>query len=285
MNYLWILAFCLCGALATPITDDETLPDEMASELDIVEERDDELMDKIEDEEEELDFALTMDDELATPITEDETQPEEMATEVDIVEERDDELGDKIEDEGEEDLEERVIKIAKERKTLKIECPKNRKIIVTRALYGTKKCKKASRKSFKIASKHCNGKKKCTIKASNKVFGDPCVGTRKSLRVSYVCAKVSIACEHKTLKLKCPKKKKIVVVRANYGRWRKAICKRAKKYMKDTKCAAKLSRKRVSRSCNGKRWCAIKASNKVFGDPCKGTFKYLRVAHICVPKK
>ena len=55
--------------------------------------------------------------------------------------------------------------------------------------------------------------------------------------------------------------------------------------MKDTKCAAKVSRKRVSRSCNGKRTCDIKASNKVFGDPCKGTFKYLRVAHICVPKK
>ena len=53
MNYLWILAFCLCGALATPITEDETQPDEMATELDIVEERDDELVDKIEDEGEE----------------------------------------------------------------------------------------------------------------------------------------------------------------------------------------------------------------------------------------
>ena len=39
MNYLWILAFCLCGGLATPITKDETLPDEMATELDIVEEK------------------------------------------------------------------------------------------------------------------------------------------------------------------------------------------------------------------------------------------------------
>jgi len=81
------------------------------------------------------------------------------------------------------------------------------------------------------------------------------------------------------------KKKKIVVVRANYGRWGKATCKKAKKYMKNTKCAAKVSKRRVSKSCNGKRGCAIKASNKVFGDPCKGTFKYLRVAHICVPKK
>ena len=40
MNYLWILAFCLCGALATPVTEDETQPKEMASELDIIEERD-----------------------------------------------------------------------------------------------------------------------------------------------------------------------------------------------------------------------------------------------------
>ena len=48
MNYLWILAFCLCGGLATPITEDETLPAEMATELGIVEERDDELVDKIE---------------------------------------------------------------------------------------------------------------------------------------------------------------------------------------------------------------------------------------------
>ena len=46
MNYLWILAFCLCGGLATPITKDETLHDEMATEL---EERVDELVDKIED--------------------------------------------------------------------------------------------------------------------------------------------------------------------------------------------------------------------------------------------
>jgi len=53
MNYLWILAFCLCGALATPVTEDESLPDKMATELDIVEERDDELVYKIEDEGEE----------------------------------------------------------------------------------------------------------------------------------------------------------------------------------------------------------------------------------------
>ncbi|KAG7242455.1 hypothetical protein INR49_022486 [Caranx melampygus] len=33
----------------------------------------------------------------------------------------------------------------------------------------------------------CNGKNSCTIKASNGVFGDPCVGTYKYLEVSYAC--------------------------------------------------------------------------------------------------
>ena len=54
MKNLLILAFCLCGALATPIIEDETQPDEMAPELNFVEERDDELVDKIEVEGEEI---------------------------------------------------------------------------------------------------------------------------------------------------------------------------------------------------------------------------------------
>ncbi|XP_041860630.1 uncharacterized protein LOC121652113 [Melanotaenia boesemani] len=34
----------------------------------------------------------------------------------------------------------------------------------------------------------CNGKNRCTITASNSVFGDPCVGTFKYLEVAHVCA-------------------------------------------------------------------------------------------------
>uniref|UniRef100_A0A3B4TW71 SUEL-type lectin domain-containing protein n=1 Tax=Seriola dumerili TaxID=41447 RepID=A0A3B4TW71_SERDU len=33
----------------------------------------------------------------------------------------------------------------------------------------------------------CNGKSSCSVKASNSVFGDPCVGTYKYLEVSYRC--------------------------------------------------------------------------------------------------
>ncbi|XP_076022298.1 uncharacterized protein LOC143012854 [Genypterus blacodes] len=38
-----------------------------------------------------------------------------------------------------------------------------------------------------IVSDSCNGKSNCTIRASNSVFQDPCVGTYKSLEVAYVC--------------------------------------------------------------------------------------------------
>ena len=44
MKYLLILAFCLCGALATPI-ENETSPDELATDLDFVED----VMDEVED--------------------------------------------------------------------------------------------------------------------------------------------------------------------------------------------------------------------------------------------
>ncbi|MGI4401095.1 hypothetical protein ACR2V8_26930, partial [Klebsiella pneumoniae] len=34
---------------------------------------------------------------------------------------------------------------------------------------------------------HCNYRGFCTVRASNSVFGDPCVGTFKYLDVSYYC--------------------------------------------------------------------------------------------------
>nr|XP_046254129.1 uncharacterized protein LOC124064001 [Scatophagus argus] len=38
-----------------------------------------------------------------------------------------------------------------------------------------------------VVSDKCNGKNSCIIKASNTVFGDPCVGTYKYLEVAYTC--------------------------------------------------------------------------------------------------
>ncbi|XP_068191366.1 L-rhamnose-binding lectin CSL3-like [Antennarius striatus] len=42
-------------------------------------------------------------------------------------------------------------------------------------------------KAYKIVSKMCDGKQKCSVDAKNSVFGDPCNGTYKYLQVSYTC--------------------------------------------------------------------------------------------------
>uniref|UniRef100_A0A667YT86 SUEL-type lectin domain-containing protein n=1 Tax=Myripristis murdjan TaxID=586833 RepID=A0A667YT86_9TELE len=41
--------------------------------------------------------------------------------------------------------------------------------------------------TLEILKSRCNGKRSCTIYASNSVFGDPCVGTYKYLELAYTC--------------------------------------------------------------------------------------------------
>ena len=75
--------------------------------------------------------------------------------------------------------------------------------------------------------------------------------------------------EHKTLKLKCPVGKVIYIRSAIYGRT-------------SEDCKAGNSKQIVSDRCGNKRKCGVRASNDVFGDPCHGIFKYLKVGYICV---
>jgi len=83
MKNLLILAFCLCGALATPIIENETSPDEMTAEL---------------------------------------TSPNEMATELDFAEEITGEAEDKTEDVSKQPCEEKCPTDKCKIKCLKIKC-------------------------------------------------------------------------------------------------------------------------------------------------------------------
>ncbi|CAD5116778.1 DgyrCDS5627 [Dimorphilus gyrociliatus] len=210
-----------------------------------------------------------------------------------------------------------------EHKVLKLACPAGRKIAVRRAVYGRGKgdmkvCPQkslskfqkriaasvcASKKSLSQVRKFCNGKRRCNVLAKNNVFGDPCPGIFKYLRVAYVCKKVlatppkpkpkpnvktGVTCEHKVLKLACPAGRKIAVRRAVYGRGKgdMKVCpqKSLSKFQKRiaaSVCASKKSLSQVRKFCNGKRRCNVLAKNNVFGDPCPGIFKYLRVAYVC----
>ncbi|CAD5120030.1 DgyrCDS8611 [Dimorphilus gyrociliatus] len=198
-----------------------------------------------------------------------------------------------------------------EHKVLKLACPAGRKIAVRRAVYGRGKgdmkvCPQkslskfqkriaasvcASKKSLSQVRKFCNGKRRCNVLAKNNVFGDPCPGIFKYLRVAYVCkkdVKTGVTCEHKVLKLACPAGRKIAVRRAVYGRGKgdMKVCpqKSLSKFQKRiaaSVCASKKSLSQVRKFCNGKRRCNVLAKNNVFGDPCPGIFKYLRVAYVC----
>ncbi|XP_078701713.1 uncharacterized protein LOC144927849 [Branchiostoma floridae x Branchiostoma belcheri] len=91
-----------------------------------------------------------------------------------------------------------------EHQTLTIGCPTGRQINIVSALYGrtsrgvcpsgpirTTSCRSPNSQVW-VRGK-CQGRSSCSVRASNSVFGDPCVGTFKYLEVSYTC----IACSGK----------------------------------------------------------------------------------------
>jgi len=49
----------------------------------------------------------------------------------------------------------------------------------------TTNCK--SSRSLSVMKKRCNGRRSCSVPATNSVFGDPCYGTKKFLQASYAC--------------------------------------------------------------------------------------------------
>ncbi|XP_035693203.1 L-rhamnose-binding lectin ELEL-1-like [Branchiostoma floridae] len=87
-----------------------------------------------------------------------------------------------------------------------------------------------------------------------------------------------VTCEHETMVLNCGGGEEIVVVAANYGRTSSCLCGGS---IKTLSCYAGNSLRIVRQDCNGKRACRVTASNDVFGDPCKGTRKYLEVSYYC----
>jgi len=95
-----------------------------------------------------------------------------------------------------------------------------------------------------------------------------------------------VACEHrsnKVLELSCPEGQLLKVNSAVYGRQSEEVCTNlGEGKMKDLNCAAEDSLKIMGDWCNGNNSCSIEAANSVFGDPCKGTVKYLLVDYECV---
>ncbi|OWF49551.1 L-rhamnose-binding lectin CSL3 [Mizuhopecten yessoensis] len=155
-------------------------------------------------------------------------------------------------------------------RTTKSVCP-------NRATYNVK-CKAMS--SMAKVSEACDGKSECILSASNTVFGDPCRGTYKYLEVEYKCIKTEVVCEGRRKTIKCDAGETIKVMSSMYGRTTKSVCPNRATY--NVKCKATSSMAKVSEACDGTSECILSASNTVFGDPCRGTYKYLEVEYKCI---
>lgn len=88
-------------------------------------------------------------------------------------------------------------------------------------------------------------------------------------------------CEHQRMTINCGSKA-INIQSATYGRTRRGIC--GFRNNRNTNCHAGTSMMLAKYECQGQSRCTLHAKNSAFGDPCRGTFKYLEVRYECVPK-
>ncbi|XP_071176263.1 L-rhamnose-binding lectin ELEL-1-like [Mytilus edulis] len=91
----------------------------------------------------------------------------------------------------------------------------------------------------------CNRRSLCKLDSNNHQFGDPCYGTYKYLEVKYKCS----VCPHPS-------------IRTHY-------------------CRSSVSIRKIKWQCNRRSPCKLESKNHQFGDPCNGTYKYLKVNYKC----
>nr|XP_026692634.1 L-rhamnose-binding lectin SML isoform X1 [Ciona intestinalis] len=179
----------------------------------------------------------------------------------------------------------------------RISCPTGYIINVLHAFYGrtdgttcphpsilTTSCTAAG--SSNIINDVCDGQQYCSLSANNQVFGDPCPGTYKYIKVEYKCTRpcypvpfVKVICEHSTGTINCGTGKRIGVLDAFYGRSNRLTC--PSRSILTTSCSAPNSFNQIRSSCHGNQACTLSANNGVYGDPCVGTYKYIKVKYVC----
>lgn len=96
----------------------------------------------------------------------------------------------------------------------------------------------------------------------------------------YVLFSTAFVCEHKSLKIRCDEDRIIDVISANYGRLDRLTCQNSQ--MQNINCRASNSLAKVQEICQNQSSCILTPNNGIFGgDPCTGTYKYLRVEYMC----
>lgn len=185
--------------------------------------------------------------------------------------------------------------VACENHRLNLRCPAGKRLHIYSAIYGRdtdycpgvnmhkRKC--SSKTSLTVVRRACQGKQSCSLHASNRIYGDPCRGVYKYLKVDYRCVvrkPSNVACEHQTLSLRCSRGKVLKIRSANYGRTTSSYCTGANSHVRNCKASSSLSKVRAA--CDNKPSCSLRALNGLFGDPCRGVYKYLVVDAKCITR-
>uniref|UniRef100_A0A3Q1GC97 SUEL-type lectin domain-containing protein n=1 Tax=Acanthochromis polyacanthus TaxID=80966 RepID=A0A3Q1GC97_9TELE len=95
----------------------------------------------------------------------------------------------------------------------------------------------------------------------------------------------SVTCENSNAHLTCGEGHTLSVLRADYGRHDKTTCTSTRPFFQTQYTCCSGPTGKVAERCNGRMSCSIKASNSEFGDPCRGTYKYLDVTYTCEGKQ
>ncbi|XP_020615468.1 rhamnose-binding lectin-like [Orbicella faveolata] len=122
-----------------------------------------------------------------------------------------------------------------------------------------------------------NGKLLLVLRLCFMLSNDEATGSALKKK-RYAEPRQTTICEGNRNTINCHEKQ-ISVVEASYGRHDRSTCSHSAIYT--TSCHAGNSLSIVRSKCNYRSSCTLEASNSVFGDPCHGTYKYLRVTYKC----
>ncbi|XP_052819926.1 D-galactoside-specific lectin-like, partial [Mya arenaria] len=91
----------------------------------------------------------------------------------------------------------------------------------------------------------------------------------------------AIYCEESTGHIRCPAGQKNAVYNAYYGRTHNGtICPHS--LTSNQTCHATGSLDKIQSACQNQQQCYLAANYAVYGDPCRGTFKYIEVKFVCL---
>lgn len=136
----------------------------------------------------------------------------------------------------------------------------------------------------RAVERECSGDGECRVVADNHLCGDPARGEHKSLYVAFECGydgrRVALARERESLNIYCapttntggfsrprhrPERDRIYIEAVDYG-------------ARDRYCDATPT---FAQYCDGRRNCEVEVSNRLCGDPIKGTPKYAEIEFWC----